>query len=174
MTEQKPKQKLKPEAKKWLKLLGKIGIFALAMVIIFQFVFGFKYLRSNSMFPALRDGDFIISYKLETAVKNDVVLYKHDDETKVGRIVATAGDTVAFSTSGELLVNGCVSTEEIFYATTPATNSDIEYPYTVPENSVFILNDYRSSDFNDSRTYGAISLGDLQGKAFFIFRRRGF
>lgn len=168
------KRKLKPNTKKWLKLFGKIGFFILVIFLVTQYVFGFYYLRSNAMFPALRDGDLIISYKLETAVKNDVVLYKTDEGRKVGRIVATAGDTVAFSTSGELLVNGCVSTEEIFYATTEATNSDITYPYTVPENSVFILNDYRSADFNDSRTLGAISLDKLDGKAFFIFRRRGF
>lgn len=167
-------KKLKPNTKKWLRLFGKIGFFILAVFLVTQYVFGFYYLRSNSMFPALRDGDLIISYKLESAVKNDVVLYKVDDTRKVGRIVATEGDTVAFSTSGELLVNGCVSTEEIFYATTEAPNSKITYPYTVPENSVFILNDYRSADFNDSRTYGAISLDDLDGKAYFTFRRRGF
>lgn len=160
--------------KKWLQLFGKIGLFVLAIFLVTEYVFGFYYLRSNAMFPALRDGDLIISYKLETAVKNDVVLYNSKDGRKTGRIVATAGDTVAFSTSGELLVNGCVSSEEIFYATTEAEGSNITYPYTVPENSVFILNDYRSADFNDSRIYGAISVDELEGKAFFIFRRRGF
>ena len=46
------------------------------------------------MFPAVRDGDLLISFKLDPIVKEDLVLYKFTDnqgktETKVGRMVAT-------------------------------------------------------------------------------------
>ena len=84
------------------------------------------------------------------------------------------GDTVAFSTDGELLVNGSVANEEIFYATTEVSSSGIKYPYTVPEGEVFILNDYRSLDAEDSRTFKSVKTENIQGKVFLQLRRRGF
>ncbi len=129
------------------------------------------------MFPAMRDGDLVIATKLETTTINDVIVYQEDGEKRVGRVVATEGDTVSFSSSGELIVNGNVSTEEIFYATTESASSDIKYPYTVEKNSVFVLNDYRSGSdesYEDSRTFKSINLSNVKGKVFLLIRRRGF
>ena len=70
-----------------------------------------------------------------------------------------------------LVVNGKGVYENAVYPTT-AEGAKITFPYTVPEDSVFVLNDYRS-DINDSRTYGAISKSDIEGKVVFILRRRG-
>ena len=65
------------------------------------------------MFPAVRDGDLLISFKLDPIVKEDLVLYKFTDnqgktETKVGRMVATEGDKIDITDNGEILINGCV------------------------------------------------------------------
>jgi signal peptidase I len=48
----------------------------------------------------------------------------------------------------------------------------IEYPYTVPEDSYFVLCDFRTSS-DDSRSYGAVPKEDLDGKIITILRRRG-
>lgn len=168
-------KKLKPTAKKAIRLFSKITVFVIAVTLIYEYVFGFYYLRGNYMFPALKDGDFMITYKLDSIVKNDVVLYEENGNKRVGRVVAIQGDTVNVSENGELLINGCVATEEIFYGTT--LTSDLTYPYTVPKGTVFILNDYRSGSDDstkDSRTYGAIKQSDLHGKLWLLFRRRGF
>ena len=61
----------------------------------------------------------------------------------------------------------------MFYATYPAEDSIVTYPYTVEPGKVFILNDFRS-DTNDSRTFGAVSVKDLKGPMLFTVRRRNF
>lgn len=184
------KKKLKPFFKRLFKLAGKLAILVAVFATIFHFVFGIHYLRGNYMFPALRDGDLVMTYKLEEAVKNDVVLYDMNGEERLGRIVGYAGDTIEFSTDGELMVNGCVASEEIFYPTTErnetktyiktetetdggneTTEKDV---YTVPEGAVYILNDYRSEGTTDSRNFGAVPKSNLNGKIFLIIRRRGF
>lgn len=160
-----------------IKLLVKIVIIITVIVGLFNYGFCIFYIRGNYMFPAMRDGDLVIATKLEVTTINDVIVYKEDDESRVGRVVATEGDTVSFSSSGELIVNGNVSTEEIFYATTESASLDIEYPYTVPTNSVFVLNDYRSGSdesYSDSRTFEAINKKNIKGKVFLLIRRRGF
>lgn len=171
----KAKLKLTPLGKRILRLTTKIAAFIIAVMLLLQYVFGFFYIRGNYMFPAIKDGDFVITYKLDDIVKNDVVLYKTNGNKRLGRIVATQGDTVNVSENGELLINGCVATEEIFYGTT--LTDTLQYPYTVPKGTVFILNDYRSGtddSTKDSRTYGAVKTSDLDGKVWLLFRRRGF
>ena len=173
-----PKNKLR---KAVVYLSTKCIIVLLVGYLILQYVLGFYYLRGNYMFPAMRDGDFLITYKLEEAVLNDVVVYnvkeKGEMQKRVGRLIAKAGDIVSFNEDGELLVNGYTPSEEIFYASLPDSKSDIEYPYTVPKGEVFILNDYRSGandSFKDSRDYSSISVSELDGKVLLLIRRRGF
>nr|WP_295129134.1 signal peptidase I [Ruminococcus sp.] len=86
---------------------------------------------------------------------------------KFGRVTAFAGDTVEI-TGESVPVNGMGIYEQTVYHTT-AEGQGISYPYTVPENSVFVMNDYRE-DLSDSRTAGAIPLEDLRGKVFLIMR----
>ena len=50
---------------------------------------------------------------------------------------------------------------------------DISYPYTVGEDQVFILNDFRS-DSTDSRLFGAVDMKDVKGPVLIMLRRRGF
>lgn len=192
----KKKQKFKPFFKRLFKLAGKLAILVAVFAATFHFVFGIHYLRGNYMFPALRDGDLVMTYKLEEAVKNDVVLYDMNGEERLGRIVGYAGDTIEFSVDGELMVNGCVASEEIFYPTTErnetknySETNDTEMKsddvnemsdasekdvYTVPEGAVYVLNDYRSEGTTDSRNFGAVPKTALKGKIFLMMRRRGF
>ncbi|MCD8380103.1 MAG: signal peptidase I [Lachnospiraceae bacterium] len=124
----------------------------------------------ESMFPTLEAGDLVIAYRLQSSYsKSDVVVYEVDGEQKIGRVVAKAGDVVTMSDSGTLLVNGTAQTGEILFST--YARDGITYPFTVPENCVFILCDYRTNG-TDSRDYGAISLKNVEGKVITILRRR--
>jgi signal peptidase I len=124
------------------------------------------------MYPRLRDGDLILYYRLEQDYAiDDVVTFQLNNATFWCRIVAQGGDVVDLTEAGQLMVNGNVEDEEIFYQTYPQ-EGDVTYPYTVPENSYFVLCDFRTTSF-DSRTYGAIPQSDLDGKVITVLRRRG-
>jgi signal peptidase I len=124
------------------------------------------------MYPRVRDGDLILYYRLEQDYQiGDVVAFNYIGYPRVGRIVAQGGDTVDLSTDGQLLVNGNVQQEEVFYATEPM-NGDVTYPYTVEADSYFVLCDLRTASV-DSRSFGAIPQTDLDGKVITLLRRRG-
>jgi signal peptidase I len=55
---------------------------------------------------------------------------------------------------------------------TPTEGSAVSFPYKVPDNCVFVLNEYRS-DLSDSRTFGGIPLEKIQGTVVFTMRMRG-
>ncbi len=150
----------------------KIGMYILAVILLFTFVLDIKIQYGNNMYPAIRDGELVITNRLAHSDVETPVIYKHDGSKKVGRIIATEGQVVSINGNGKLLINGVQPAEEIFYKTSKA-DSKIKYPYTVPSGHFFILNDYRS-DMNDSRTYGAIAKSDVHGPVLLTIRRRGF
>lgn len=134
-------------------------------------VFMIARATGNGMFPAIKDGDLIIAFRLQQDYeKNDIITYKVDGIPNMGRILARETDVVTIDESGTLLINGTAQSGEIFYPTYP--KEEIKYPYRVPENSVFVLGDYRTQTV-DSRDFGPISMGDVEGKVITILRRRG-
>lgn len=156
-----------------MNLLKNIGITALAIWILVTFVFGIYVQNGATMFPKVLDGDLVFYYRLDFDYNIDeLVTFQYGETRYTARIVAVAGDIVDITDEGQLKVNGNVQSEEIFYATFK-TESEIEYPYTVPENSVFVLGDYRTIAV-DSRTFGAVSTKDIDGEIITVLRRRGF
>ncbi len=150
-----------------IRVLGLVLIFW----ILFSQVFLITQASGNDMFPAVKDGDLVIVFRLQSSYsKDDVVVYTADGKNCIGRVVAVATDYVMLDDSGSLLVNGTDQSGEILYPT--YAKDGLEYPYQVPDDSVFILGDYRTQT-TDSRDYGAISLGEVKGKVITILRRRG-
>jgi signal peptidase I len=118
-----------------LKFIIKLALVLLAVWATFTFIFGIRQVSGEAMYPRLRDGDLILYYRLEKNYQiGDVVTFQMNDATFFGRIVAQGGDVVELNEDGQLLVNGNVQQEEIFYPTEPQ-DGDITYPYTVEEDS---------------------------------------
>lgn len=143
----------------------------LAGWVLLSQVFLICQVSGNDMFPAIKDGDLIIAFRMQQVyVRNDVVVYTADGRTCVGRIVAREADVVMLDDSGNLLVNGTDQGGEILYPT--YAKEGLSYPCFVPEGHVFILSDYRTQG-EDSRDFGPIPMEDVQGKVITILRRRG-
>lgn len=152
-------------------LIIRILFLVIAGVISFTRIFLVTQTSGSDMFPAVKDGDLVIAFRLQQDyTKNDVVVYTVDGKQYIGRIAARAGDVVTLDDSGSMLVNGTTQTGEIMYPTYALQG--LEYPYEVPENNLFILGDYRTQAV-DSRTFGAIPLENVEGKVITILRRRG-
>ena len=163
--------KKKSAGRALLGLIVKLAMVAAIVWAALTFVFGVFRLSGNNMYPALKDGDLCITYRLDNYLSDDVVAYRVDGKVRFGRIIAKSGDTVDGDEQG-VLVNNNYRSEEIFYPT-DMLNIQLTLPVTLTEGQYMVLNDYRE-DLSDSRTYGAIDEGDLEGKVIFIFRRRGF
>jgi signal peptidase I len=65
-------------------------------------------------------------------------------------------------------INNLLQSEEVFYETVSNEPVDV----IVGPDEVFLLNDYRSES-SDSRTFGTLSLSEIDGKVVFLFRWRG-
>lgn len=155
----------------YISLIWRALLIAVIGYVVFTQVIIVTQANGIGMFPAIKDGDLIISFRLQQAyTKNDVVTYKVDGIRYIGRIAAREKDVVTMDDSGTLLVNGTVQGGEIFYPTYPGDT--IQYPYTVPVNHCFILGDYRIHT-KDSRDFGPVPMESVEGKVITIIRRRG-
>lgn len=155
----------------YIGLLLRVIFIGIVGYLLLTQVFFLSRATGNEMFPAVKDGDLVIGFRLQSNYeKNDVVAYRVEGKRKVGRYIAQENDVVTMDDTGTLLVNGTVQSGEIMYPT--YAKEGIEYPYRVPENQVFILADYRTQA-KDSRDFGAIDMDDLEGKVITILRRRG-
>lgn len=157
--------------KDYLDLFTRAVLIVLVAWIAFSQFFLLMQNRGQDMFPAVKDGDLVIAYRLQREYeKNDLVVYERDGEHRVGRIAARAGDYVTITEDGTLMVNGTVQSGEIVYPTYPKEN--IVYPYAVPYGTVFILADYRTQA-QDSRDFGPVETKDIEAKVLSLLRRRG-
>lgn len=154
----------------YISLLGRVVFIVAAAWLLFSQVFLLMQARGTDMFPAVKDGDLLIGYRLQKDYEQEnVVVYKRDGKSYVGRVVAKSGDYVDITEEGSLIVNGTVKSGEILYPT--YEREGVNYPYVVPESMVFILADYRTQA-QDSRDFGAVELKDVQAKVITILRRR--
>lgn len=169
--ETKKKRRLKRRVR---ELLIKTIVLIVGIYILLTFVFGIHIVHDNNMFPSIRDGDLVITYRLVNRYATDhVFAYEYEGKTYFGRIVGVGGDVISISDDGVYTVNGNVPYEDQFYPTNRAESSNVTYPYTVPYDAVFILEDYRLQT-KDSRSFGAIPIKALKGEVALTLRRRGF
>lgn len=159
------------DRKGYFDLFVRIIFIAIVLWVFLNLVFAVTVVSGNDMFPSFKDGDVVLGFRLEKEYsKNDVVIYTISGESRVGRIAARGGDVVTLDDSGTLIVNGTVQSGEIIYST--YAKDTLTYPYTVPENSFFILGDMRTQS-TDSRDFGAVADIDVTGKVITLLRRRG-
>lgn len=155
----------------YASLLLRILFLIAALWALFTYVFLITQVSGNDMFPAVKDGDLAVAFRLQQDyAKGDVIVYRANGKTWFGRIAARATDVVTLDDSGNLQVNGTTQSGEILYPT--YAKEGLEYPYRVPEGHVFVLGDYRTQT-QDSRDFGPIPLENVLGKVITILRKRG-
>lgn len=165
-------EKVREQKRDILGFFGRLAAAAVILWIVFTFVFGIAPMRGEDMYPRIRDGDLMLFFRMEKDYHiGDVVIFQKDGRRYTGRIVAMENDTVDMTEAGELLINGSVQQEEIFYPT-QKSGVQIAFPCMVEEGSVFLLCDFRTNG-NDSRGYGTVPVRQLDGKVITILRRRG-
>lgn len=159
--------------RRFTKFICKLVIIVVAVILLLQFVGEIHVLHSNDMFPALRDGDLCITYKLQKPISEEIIAFEADGKVRFGRVVGVEGDVIDISEEGQYTINGNIPYETVFYDTKRVENSTIQYPYTVEAGSYFVLCDQRETG-HDSRAYGAIPATDVKGTVVLMLRHRGW
>ncbi len=156
-----------------LRLAIKIGAVCAVAALLLHFVFGIFAVHTNDMYPAVRDGDLCITYRLSAYGYDQIIAYHHQGRTYFGRVVGLPGDVIDMDEEGNYTVNGNAPFETVYYETKSVQGSPVNYPYTVGEDELFVLCDLRDNGA-DSRSFGGIKTGDTDGGIVLLLRRRSW
>ncbi len=159
--------RIKQKKKYRILMRSTIGILLVVVastVLIAIFVLPVLKIQGSSMNPGLNQGDIVVCSKYATLEQGDIIAFYYNNKILVKRIVAEAGDWVEITEDGMVYIN------EIEYKEPSINNKDngntnITYPYQVPDGSYFVLGDHRATSV-DSRMkeIGCIHKENILGK----------
>ena len=150
-----------PLWKDLLALAIKVGALFLLFVLVFYFVFGLFRNQDADMYPAVKDGDLVMFYRLDKEyAARDLAVLDYEGKRQVRRVVAVT-------------INGALQQEPGIYEETQRYARGMSFPETLKEGEIFVLGDARE-DASDSRIYGVVDAQDTLGKVMLIIRRREF
>lgn len=118
----------------------------------------------SSMEPTLRDGDILVLLKSKTIKAGEMCgMYSHD-RLILKRVIGLPGDVVNMDDAGNVFVNG-LQLPEPYVSQKSVGNCDLSFPFTVPDNSLFVLGDHRETSI-DSRSslIGCVKANQVMGQ----------
>lgn len=183
----KQKENLSPDEiikkkKKRLKVLQQEIIIKIILLVgvcfvAFNFIFGITVVETDDMYPAVREGDVAIFFRLgkENLMNSDVVIYSAGTKQRIGRIEGCSGIALNKTKSGELTIDGNLQPIQkragLYYKTKVDKYGKLKLPSSIQNGQYLILGDKRE-EATDSRELGLINASDIKGKVFTILRRR--
>lgn len=152
-------------------IIVKIFIVVL-LVIALSLLFGvFKFsifkINGYSMYPTIKEGNFVASIKSKDYKRGDIVVFLHGNVKTIKRVIGVSGDVIDIKDNGDVYVNDELL-EEDYVLEKYKGDVEINLPYKVRDNEVFVLGDNRS-DSLDSRviSFGCIKEDEILGKIIF-------
>lgn len=118
----------------------------------------------DSMTPTLNDGDILIALHTGNVKYGDLCCVSWQNKMLLKRVIGMPGDTIIIEEDGSVYVNDALL-DEPYVLEKSLGQCDIQFPYKVPDQQIFILGDNRSRSA-DSRSadIGCISREQIVGK----------
>lgn len=142
-------------------------IVAAISVLVATLLLPVLQIYGTSMNPNLYEGDIVFSAKTKDFKTGDIMAFYYNNRVLVKRVIGLPGDVIEIRDNGDVYVNSVLLDEP--YLTQKAYGStDLEYPYTVPQDSYFVLGDHRDSSV-DSRNsvIGCVKREEIIGRILF-------
>ena len=147
--------------------IGVLIVVLAAAIIVSTFLISVLQIRGNSMEPTVHEGDMLIANHSTAFDQGDVVAFYYNNKVLLKRVIAFPGDWVDIDDNGLVAVNGHVIREE-YVKDLALGETDIVFPYQVPENRYFVLGDNRSVSIDSrSNVIGTISDEQVIGEVLY-------
>jgi len=162
------REKYKLKYKKTLKstiysLIIVISISSLLSTLLFPVL----EIYGKSMNPTLSEGNIVLSVRKTNIKRGNIIAFYHNNKILIKRVIGVSSDWIDIDKKGNIYVNN-ILLEESYLKEKNKGESNIKYPYQVPEDTYFVLGDERLSSV-DSRykEIGTIHKDNVIGKIIF-------
>ena len=143
-----------------------IVVAALAVLVAMLFLPVLR-IYGKSMSATLTSGDLVVSVKGAKFETGDIIAFYYNNNILVKRVIANSGDWVDIDLDGNVYVNQ-QKIEEPYIEGKAFGEPDIDFPYQVPDERVFVLGDNRSVSVDSRHTaVGCVTSEQIVGKIVF-------
>lgn len=145
-------------------ILRVLIVSAAIVVLIATFLTPVVKVTGSAMQPTLNNSDVSIAIKTTELDRGDVCCFYNNNNMFVRRVIGIPGDEINILEDGSVYVNGD-PLNETYISEKALGDCDITLPFTVPENSYFVMGDNRPAA-KDSRIteIGCVSVDRIVGK----------
>lgn len=144
--------------------VASLIVVAAIAVMISTMIMPVLRVTGTSMTPTLQNDQVIICNKLAECQKGDVVAFYYNNKVLIKRVIGVAGDVIDISGDGVVSVNG-EPLDEPYVSELALGECDIELPYQVPDNRIFVMGDHRSVSIDSrSSSVGCVAIENVIGK----------
>ena len=144
--------------------VASLIVVAAIAVMISTMIMPVLRVTGTSMTPTLQNDQVIICNKLAECQKGDVVAFYYNNKVLIKRVIGVAGDVIDISGDGVVSVNG-EPLDEPYVSELALGECDIELPYQVPDNRIFVMGDHRSVSLDSrSTSVGCVAIENVIGK----------
>lgn len=153
MVTENSSRKVRPKKKRSLASEYKFIIpEVILIVLIMNMVFKVNIVPTGSMEPTIMTHSLVISHVGFEPERGDVVIFNHEGERLIKRVIGLGGDTVEIK-DNVVYVNGKMIKEDYTCGkVTVPLNGEKQQSFTVPEGCMFVLGDNRTNS-KDSRAF---------------------
>ncbi|MGT2888507.1 signal peptidase I [Streptococcus didelphis] len=163
-------QRIKYRRRFWIALRNTLYVlFAVAGLAILIAVIWLPVLRiyGSSMNKTLTEDDIVLTQKGASVKKGDILAFYYNNKVLVKRVIAKSGDWVTVDSQGDVYVNQ-KKLKEPYLQHKALGESNIKYPYQVPDQQIFVMGDNRKTSIDSRNTaVGTVSQEQIIGRIFF-------
>lgn len=124
-------------------------------------------IHGSSMTPTFHEGEIVVSVKNDDVKPGDIVGVYFGSKVLVKRVIAVEYQWVNIDKDGNVYIDGELLDEP--YITEKAFGEcNIDLPYQVADNSIFVMGDHRATSIDSRNTsVGSINMENVVGKIVF-------
>lgn len=144
--------------------ISSLIVAAAVAVLIATLLLPVLRVTGSSMTPTLQNDELVVCRKTGTFEKGDVVAFYYNNKILLKRVIAVSGDYITIDSDGTVYVNG-EELDEPYVTEKALGECDIEFPYQVPDERIFVMGDHRATSI-DSRSsrIGCVAEESVIGK----------
>jgi len=150
-----------------LTALGALTVVAAVAVLLSTFLFPVIQVSGDSMEPTLADGDVLVLLNTDKYYGGQLCCVAWQNKLLIKRVIALPGDSVDIDQYGTVSVNG-QTLDEPYVTDKSLGECDIDFPYQVPDGTVFVMGDRRASSIDSrSSAIGCVEDDQIVGRVLF-------